>query len=311
MISRYARTFAMACMAIASCTGVSAQGRSASIAIDDSQVFPENITSSANGTVWVGSMSKGNVYILRPHSRAAVLWVDGKHAGLQRVLGLYADEKRGNLWVCDGGRLPSENSAITDSKIVNFDIKTSQVRRVYPLEAGRSCNDFAVFKDGTVFATDFGTGSILVLKPGSATFSEWLRRSEIASADGIAVDDRSIIVGDIKSGLLYRIGLSRDLNPENLVGIKLSRQLAWPDGIRLYKPHVLLLAESAGRISRIDLSGDQGIVTTLRDGLGGNPAGVTTVGRKIYYVRAKFEYFLGHKIDPDPSVIDMFEIPQK
>jgi len=61
------------------------------ITTSDSAVGPENLTSTRDGTVYFGSMTKANIYRVTPGASRAEPWILASTAGLTRVLGLLAD----------------------------------------------------------------------------------------------------------------------------------------------------------------------------------------------------------------------------
>ena len=63
-------------------------------------IFPESITSTSDGTLIVGSLGHGNVSRIAPGKTAAEEWIKPGTGGLNGVLGVFADEKGKNLWVC-------------------------------------------------------------------------------------------------------------------------------------------------------------------------------------------------------------------
>ena len=74
--------------------------RQADIRINDTQVFPESITSMSDGTVISGSV-KGIVYRAEPNSGIANPWIShSPENGILTILGVLADEKSNTLWLC-------------------------------------------------------------------------------------------------------------------------------------------------------------------------------------------------------------------
>jgi hypothetical protein len=77
------------------------------LTFSDGRIFPESLTSTKDGTVYIGSLGQDSVYRAGKDATVATVWVKPKTAGLQTVLGVLADEKAGVLWVCasaSGGR---------------------------------------------------------------------------------------------------------------------------------------------------------------------------------------------------------------
>jgi hypothetical protein len=55
---------------------------------------------------------------------------------------------------------------------------------------------------------------------------------------------------------------------------------------------------SGGRLSRVDLSGDTGKVTAVKDGFPGGPVAVTVVGSTAYVAEGQLSLLMGR---PDPN----------
>src|SRR3984893_13652458 len=77
------------------------------IEVNDTMVSPESITSTQDGTVFFGSITKGTIYRAAPGAARAEAWIQPGNTGLMNVLGVFADERANILWVCSsatGGR---------------------------------------------------------------------------------------------------------------------------------------------------------------------------------------------------------------
>lgn len=63
---------------------------------------------------------------------------------------------------------------------------------------------------------------------------------------------------------------------------------------------ILLLVESGepGRVSRVDIAGDTGKVTTLQQGFPGGPVSATIVGSDVYVVEAQFAGLSANTLKP-------------
>src|ERR1700704_2795364 len=127
-------------------------------------IFPESITSTSDGTLIIGSLGHGNVSRIAPGKTLAEEWIKPGTGGLNGVLGVFADEKGKNLWVCSNN-LENKGEA---TSVKSFDLKTGAPKGTYPLPGtGTLCNDIAVAGDGTAYVTDTRQGSVLMLKPGA------------------------------------------------------------------------------------------------------------------------------------------------
>ena len=129
-----------------------------SIALPGERAFPESITSTRDGTLFVGRLGEGGVVRADPRTGAAALFVAPGAAGSRSITGVFADEASGTLWACSndlsalGG--PS-GGADQGAALKAFDLRTGAAKRSVPLPEPHSfCNDIAVDAGGAVYVTD-------------------------------------------------------------------------------------------------------------------------------------------------------------
>ncbi|HWJ70213.1 MAG TPA: SMP-30/gluconolactonase/LRE family protein [Sphingobium sp.] len=261
--------------------------------------FPESVTSTADGTLLIGSTEKNGVYRAAPGAPRAALWIRPDSAnGLAMVFGVLADEPAGRLWLCTND-LAGTGKA---TAIKAFDLLSGAFVKSYDLPGGGMCNDMAVDPDGTLYATDMA-GRILRLTRGGSALEDWIRDEALTSADGIVVTpDRRILVNTFASGKLYAITPAADGRAGALTTITTPRPLVRPDGMRVGPDGVIYLVEGDGKASRLTLSGDTAELTTIADGLEG-PTGITLIGTTPWVVEGKSAYRMDPALrgkDPGP-----------
>src|SRR5256885_16910967 len=93
------RHLVISAFAVATVCGLQAADR-AEIPFADARIFPESLTSTKNGDLYFGSLGQDAVYRATSSSTQATTWIKPKSSGLTTVLGVFADEKAGVLWVC-------------------------------------------------------------------------------------------------------------------------------------------------------------------------------------------------------------------
>jgi hypothetical protein len=255
-----------------------AQART-TITLSDTAVSPENITSSRDGTVYFGSMTKGTIYRALPGAAQAEPWILASATGLTRVLGVLADDRSNTLYVCQnavdarGGAPAAGTTALR-----TFDLKTGAAKGTYPFPANsRICNDIAVAADGTAYVSESYGGKVHRLKPGASALEVWSSDEQMNVIDGLALLADGLYVNDFAKGALFRIPIRADGSAGALVPIQVSLPLGRPDGLRSVGPRTLVQAEQAGRVAELTIAGDRAEVRVLQDGLT-RPAGVTLVG---------------------------------
>ena len=189
-----------------------AQARPA-IVINDTRVFPESLTSAADGSVFFGSIEKGIVYRAAPGAARAEVWIPAPGANAPAVLGVLADDRAGLLWVCSspmpgpaGAPAPAGEVALKA-----YDLKTAAPKGSYAFPGGGLCNDIAVAADGTAYATDTPGGRILRLKPGARALDVWAADPLLTSIDGIALlADGAVYANGVRTGVLARVPVRAD-----------------------------------------------------------------------------------------------------
>ena len=258
---------------------VRAQSRT-QIVPGDSAVSPENLTSSRDGTVYFGSLTKGAIYRALPGAARAEPWILASTAGLTRVLGVLADDESNTLWVCQNATTGAGGVPVVGQPALRaFDLKTGAAKGTYPFPPNsRICNDIAVSADGTAYVSESYGGRVHRLKRGAKALDVWVSDSALNVIDGLAVlADGSLYVNNIATGKLFRITVKTDGSAGAIVPIETSMPLGRPDGLRTAGPQTLLQAEQVGRVTELTITGDRADVRVVQDGLT-RPSGVTIVG---------------------------------
>lgn len=273
-------------------------------------IFPESITSTSDGTLIVGSLGHGNVSRIEPGKTAAEEWIKPGTGGLNGVLGVFADEKGKNLWVCSNN-LENKGEA---TSVKAFDLKTGMIKGTYALPGdGALCNDIATAADGTAYVTDTRQGSILMLRPGAKALELVAKDPLLAGADGLAFGDKAILyVNSVSAGKLLRVGLGPDGKSKGVTELKLSRPIDRPDGMRAIGKNRLLLAENSGKMSIVTFEGpgmQNAVIRTIKEGLESTP-GVTATRGMAWIVEGKLNYRNDPALkDKEPGTFKMFAVP--
>jgi sugar lactone lactonase YvrE len=273
-------------------------------------VFPESITSLADGTLIVASLGHGNVMRIPYGSTMAEEWIKPGTGGLNQLLGVYADEKDKILWVCSNN-LENKGEA---TAAMAFDLKTGAPKGTYPLPGdGTLCNDIAVGADGTTYVTDTRQGSVLMLKRGAKSLEVAAKDPLLAGADGLAFGEKTILyVNSVSANKLLRLDLGADGKAKSVTELKLSRPVDRPDGMRAIGKNRLLLAENSGKMSIVPFQGPEpqtATITTIKEGLESTPA-VTATRGMAWIVEGKLNYRNEPAFkDKDPGQFKMFAVP--
>lgn len=277
------------------------------ITVHEDKPFPESLSSTADGTLYIGSLAKGEVLKAAKGASTAEVWIKPGANGLQRVLGVLADPKSGTLWVCSSKNPPG--GAPTALKA--FDLKSGAPKGSYDFPGDNTlCNDIAIGPDGAAYASDTIVGSINRLKKGAAAFDVWAKDAKLAGIDGLAfADNNTLVVNTVTTGHLFRVTVGKDGSAGDIVQIKPSRELTQPDGMRALGKGEFLLIEGAGRLDHVTVDGDNAKIEVLKDGFNG-PTAVTRVGDTAWVLEGKLKYMQDPKLkDQDPGPFKVYAVP--
>jgi sugar lactone lactonase YvrE len=280
------------------------------ITLPGTLVYPESITSTADGTLFVGSLGHGNVMRIAPGTKTAEEFIKPGSGGLNQVLGVFADEKCKTLWVCSNN-LEQKGEA---TSVKAFDLMKGTIKGTYPLPGDPTlCNDIAVAPDGSAYITDTRQGTVLMLKPGAKNLELAAKDPLLEGADGLAFGETRILyVNSVSKNKLLRLDLGLDGKAMAVTELKLSRAVDRPDGMRAIGRNRLLLAENSGKMSIVTFEGpkmENAAIKTIKEGLESTP-GVTATRGMAWIVEGKLNYRNDAAMKgKDPGQFKMFAVP--
>jgi hypothetical protein len=281
-----------------------ATARSGDISIPGAGIFPESITADRDGTLYIGSMGRGEVYRVAPGSTQAEPFIARGADGITNVLGVFADDPAATLWVCSttvGGGPPGGKTG--PSALHAFDLASGAPRRSYPLADGGFCNDAAVAANGDLFVTDSNGMQVLRLRKGAAALEPWSPAGALGPTggvlDGVAIVGGRVIAGTLLTSKLFAIEVRADGSAGTVTELQLSAPLTQPDGIRAWEAE-LLATDGTGRIQRVSIMGDKATVTTVKDGLEG-VVSVAASGRTGYALEGQLNVMMARPGTTPPA----------
>ncbi len=240
------------------------------------RAFPESITSTPDGTLYVSSLASGGVFRVMPGQSQAQPWIAPGAYGSRSTFGLLADQNSNTLWVCSndasGLGVPGPSS-VPGSFLKAFDLETGIGKRSVALSGARTlCNDMALGSDGSIYVTNTFAPEILRLRPGSDQLEVWLTDPQFeppkdgGGLDGIAFGgDGNLYVNTFTPGEFFRVAV-KDGAAGKVTKLKTSRPLSHPDGLRPLDATQFLMIEGGGRLDRVTVSGDNATFETIKDG---------------------------------------------
>jgi sugar lactone lactonase YvrE len=295
----------MACVLTACMSQPTAVPVRGDILIDGKGVHPESVTSARDGSLYVGSIA-GTIYRAGPRDITAVPFIiPNASNGLRAVFGVLADDAGKRLWVCSvANPFVRTPGPAAPSEVLAFDLASGKLagRWAFPAPGG-TCNDIAIARDGSAYATDTPNGRILRLAKGGAALEVVASDERLKGIDGIAfAADGAMYINNVQKQELWRVKPVAG-GAAQLTRLNPSRKMEGPDGLRPIGGNRFLQAEgTGGRITLVTIEGDNARIESLREGLDSSP-GVTLVGDTVYAVEGKIQYLFSPEFrgkDPGP-----------
>jgi streptogramin lyase len=299
-------TAGLALMLGAASIGV-ARAESAPVGVPDKS-FPESVTSTKDGTLYVGSFNLGGVVKAAAGGKMEQFIKPGA-GGSRSTLGVLADEKNGTLYVCSnditGFGVPGPGDA-KGAWLKTFDLASGTPKGSFALSDPKSlCNDIAVGSDGTAYITDSFTPNVYSLKPGGTALEVWATDPALAPAkDGVGLDgiafgaDGNLYVTTYIPAALFKITL-KDGKAGAVTALKSSRPLDHADAMRAFGDSLLLI-EGNGKLDKVTIKGDDAAIETIKDGFA-EPVSVTQIGDTAWVAEGKLSYIIGDNKGKDPG----------
>jgi streptogramin lyase len=283
-----------------------------SIALPGLRAFPESLTSTVDGTLFIGRLGDGGIVRADSRTGEVEVFVAPGESESRSILGVLADDTTNTLWACSndlsalGG--PSSGGD-RGSALKGFDLRTGAAKRSVPLPGAHAfCNDIAVESNGAVYVTDSAGPNILRLPPGASAFEVFASSPQFSpppggiGLDGIAFgSDGNVYVTTYTAGGLFRVEVKggRAFLVTELHG---SMRLTLPDALRRLGENSFLLVEGSGSLDRVDIKGDTFAATPIRGGFR-EPTSVTRVGSTAWVSEGQLAFFFNpSRKDLSPSL---------
>jgi sugar lactone lactonase YvrE len=315
---RRASAFSAAAVTLMLGTAGTSRAETAPVGVPDKS-FPESVTSTSDGTLYVGSFNLGGVTRIPKGGKPEQLVKPGA-AGSRSTLGVLADEKSGTLYVCSNdisGYGVAGPGDVKGAWLKTFDLKSGEPKGSFALGAPTSfCNDIVVGSDGTAYVSDSGAPIVHSLKPGGTALTTFATDPQLAPAkdgvglDGIAIGaDGDLYVTTFIPAKLFKIAV-KDGKAGAVTELKPSRPLDHADAMRAHGTDLLLI-EGNGKLDKVTLKGDQAEIDTIKEGFNG-PVSVTEIGDTGWVAEGKLSYIIGADKgkDPGPFVLTPVTLPK-
>jgi sugar lactone lactonase YvrE len=282
-------------------------GAADKVQIGDKGIFPESLTSTADGTLIVGSVGTGQIYRAAPGAATADSWIAAATDGPGSVLGVYADDANNTLWACYSDLTMFAGQGGKAAVLRSYDLTSGALRTTVPLGEGTFCNDIATTSDGTAYAADTAGGQVLKIAPGATTPEPFFKDAALASLDGLSFGpDGALYLNGVSTNKLFRLAMNADGTPGALTELTLSQEIKGPDGMRFGDDGVLYLAENGNaQVDAITFDGDDATIKVIAKDGWDTPTAVTKTGSTLWVLEAKFSKMGGSE---DPGAFYVYPV---
>jgi sugar lactone lactonase YvrE len=279
---------------------VSSAGVAAPVPVPGERAYPEGLSSSSDGTLYIGRVGDGGIVRKRPGSQSEI-WIAPGAFGSRSIFGVLVDERSGTLWVCsdDMQAYGLASPGTGKATLKGFDLKSGRGKVSAELPGdNRFCVDIAVAPDGAVYVSE-GSGSILKLGADARTWQIFASDPQIDDVDGIAFGaDGNLYVNTNDKGGLFRIDV-KDAPAGRITKLHTPRPLFQPGGMRTLTGNTFLTVEGDGKLDEVSIQGDAVSLKELKNELR-EPAGVTQIGRTAWVAETQLSALLDTKAPHQP-----------
>jgi sugar lactone lactonase YvrE len=304
----------LAILGIAAAVSQALAAGPAEIVIPGERISPESMTSTRDGTVYIGSIGTGQIFRAKAGAATAEPFIKPKTNDIGAVFGVFADEKANTLYACSGtpafGPPQAGAPPPPPSALYAFDLKSGAPKGKWTMPtAGAFCNDIAVGSDGSAYATDTQNMQIARLKRGAQALEVWAGADGAFGPsggvlDGISVLGDTVLVNALRTNKIFAVRIGKDGKAGKVNEVKLDSGVEGPDGMRSLGSNTLLVAEGGGggKVGKIVLNRDntEGKHTVLKSGFPDGPVAVTMVDGDVYVLEGQLAAMFAPPGSPPP-----------
>ena len=265
--------------------------------------FPEGITISKNGDVYVGSLKENKIVKISNGKKDFEEFIPSNSNGFLSVIGILADDHNKILWACSSNPGVTNYPSDEPVSLKAFDLVSGEPLNSYSFPDGGFCNDIAIDSNGNIYVTDSFNPRILRLNKSKNRLETWIE-SNLFEGDGFNLNgitylDNHLYTVKMNSGELFKVQIKENGAPYNLEKVNLPRLLNAPDGIKTINKQTLIVVENKGSLTTIKLN-DRIELSVIRENLD-TPTTVAIKNNTAWVLEAQFGHLFGEdkNIPPD------------
>lgn len=279
--------------------------------------FPNGITHAPDGTIYVGSVTKGDIISISPDGDIKTVFKETKDAFAGTSLRF--DPITNILWAASPDFVGKEvNGRIVRRKnrIVAIDISKGNVIWSASMPNKGFGNDFALDGKGGIYITDSTQDVVLHLAAPGAGFkiiasSELMKPGDLGPAGIAQLPNGNLVIGLWRDGALLYVKLNGSKGAE-VTRLRFERDIENPDGLAVSTDGRLLILEGGvksgnGKLLAADLNQKQPFkLEVLLDKLD-TPLNLTVNNDDVYITEGRVRHFI-IKDDPSIKVPNLFRV---
>jgi hypothetical protein len=232
------------------------------LALPGQAFYPENLHADDAGTLYVGSLTTGQLVAFDEGATEARTVLASGTAGVTGLTGVLVHDDE--LWACS-----IDPTFKRPTEVRNFTLDGTP-KQSYVLGAQYFCNDLTFDDAGNLYITDSFSGTVQKLPKGAHEFETFVEDARFMpdsqgafGLDGIVYAGGALYINKLDTGELFELSLDKLVTE-----IAVSPPLASPDGMRALDDHTLLVIEGgANRLSKLALHGTTATSTALSSDL--------------------------------------------
>src|SRR3954468_4845788 len=148
----------LACVGLCPALSTARADNATRVELSDKQAFPESLTASSDGALYVSSPAAGGITRIPPGATRGEPWIKPGAFDSRSTFGVLVDNTAHLLWVCSNDisafGVPGPSS-VRGSYLKGFDLRTGEGKVSAVLPGARTfCNDIALGQDGSLFVTN-------------------------------------------------------------------------------------------------------------------------------------------------------------
>ncbi|MEL6522975.1 MAG: hypothetical protein AAFQ66_18540, partial [Pseudomonadota bacterium] len=122
--------------------------------LPDPGFAPEGISASADGSLYLGSITQGRLIRVDPATQMITPFAPAGANGMVSIIGTHVSADDAYVYACSSDPGASALTGTAATALLRFDRETGEAAGRFELpEGGVFCNDIAELPDGTILAT--------------------------------------------------------------------------------------------------------------------------------------------------------------